>query len=281
MIALSETIPSNWSIDRKWLLVFDNLEDSGLLDTYIPDNFNGGSILITTQHAHISAVTRNFYKLELQPLPIEASSKLFFKILERNPEDEEEVATASQICTWVGDLPLAIVTVAGYLKCSASSATEILASLQRNSLIWSSSGTGAVRNYDKTLATVFDLALDRLSEQSRHFLHILAFLGPDSIPESLLRQRHAIPSLQFLSDEDEYLCIRQDLGLRQLIKRQPSEGTDDHQLEIHRSLQMALLVRLTTNAEPRVRTNVFAEVSVMLAAVVPPASRLAGQAKGL
>ncbi|KAK0732045.1 P-loop containing nucleoside triphosphate hydrolase protein [Lasiosphaeris hirsuta] len=272
--------------NKKWLLIFDNLEDGRLLETYIPENFHGGSILITTQHAHISAVTNNFYKLELQPLPTKAGSRLLFKILERGPKNEEEETTAHEICTWVGGLPLAIVTVAGYLKCSASSAAEILASLRRSSTVWASSGVGAIRNYDKTLATVFDLALGKLGEHSRHFLQILAFLSPDGIPEDMLRQPHTLPSLSFLNDEDEYLRIRQDLGLRQLIKRQPSEGTSDggkphHQLEIHRSLQMTLLLGLATDADPCLRTDVFSEVTVMLAAVVPQASRLAQNEKDL
>jgi hypothetical protein len=189
--------------DKKWLLIFDNLEDARLLERYVPENIRGGSIIVTTQHAHISPITNHFRKLELQPLSEDPGSSLFFGILERPPTDEEEEGVSKDICKWVGGLPLAIVTVAGYLKCSSSSSSEILASLQRSSMVWASSGSGAIRNYDKTLATVFDLALGQISEHSRHFLQILAFLSPHGIPEELLRHPHTLPSLQFLNDEDE------------------------------------------------------------------------------
>lgn len=109
----------NVELDKRWLLIFDNLEDARLLETYIPVNFKGGSVMITTQHAHILPITNDFPKLELQPLSEESGSALYFKILGRGTKDEEEDDIAHEIFTWVGGLPLAIVTVAGYQECSS------------------------------------------------------------------------------------------------------------------------------------------------------------------
>ncbi|KAK3384245.1 P-loop containing nucleoside triphosphate hydrolase protein [Lasiosphaeria ovina] len=266
--------------DNTWLLIFDNLEDSKLLETYVRTNVNNrGSIIITTQHAPISPIANDFSKLELPPLPHDSGSTLFFKVLDRPPKDDDEASTAYEICEWVGGLPLAIVTVAGYVKCSDSSPTEIFASLQRSSRVWKSSGTGAVRNYDKTLSTVFDLALKSIGEPSLHFLYLLAFLSPQGIPQDLLVHPHALPSLQFLNDQDEYLSIRNDLGQRQLIKKEP--GPTGPELSIHRSLQNNLLLGLATNTDTTFRNQVFAEVVAMLDAVVPQASRLAQNEKDL
>lgn len=87
-------------------MIFDNLENARLPETYAPDNLNGGSIIITTQHAHVSPITSYSKKLELQPLLTDPGSELFFKISERPPVDDEKASTAREIGSWVGGLPL-------------------------------------------------------------------------------------------------------------------------------------------------------------------------------
>lgn len=182
-------------------MVLDNIEDAGLIETCFPKNLNGrGSIIITTQRAHIDPITQDYKKLELQPLPTLDGSLLFFRILERSSDDEDE-STVQEICDWVGGLPLAIVTVAGYLKRSYGTASQILAGLNRSSQIWESKNE-SIQNYEKTLTTVFDLALANVSERSRHLLNLLAFLSPDGVPAELLTQRHSVESLSFLNDKD-------------------------------------------------------------------------------
>lgn len=187
-------------------MIFDNLEDANLIETYLPVNLSGhGSAIITTQKAHISSLTNNFYKIELQPLKVSEGARLLCEISGKTPGNEEE-DIRREICDWVGGLPLAIVTIAGYMKCSSSSAAEIFASLKRSSTIWASSGEESIRNYEKTLSTVFDLALSEIGLDSRHLLRIMAFLRPEGIPEELLTRKYIhIPSIAFLSTEDEYI----------------------------------------------------------------------------
>lgn len=199
-----------YEIDKNWLLIFDNLEDAKLVETYLPVNLSGsGSIIITTQKAHMSPLTNEFYKISLQPLLTSVGSTLLFKTIERGATDEQEEGTAHEISRWVGGLPLAIVTIGAYIKCSLSTPGEILASLQRSSQVWASSGEGSVRNYEKTLATVFDLALSELSDDSKHLIHLMAFLNPDNIPEDMLTQDHTLPSLGFLNNQDGLVYVMQ------------------------------------------------------------------------
>lgn len=189
----------------RWLLIFDNLEDAQLLEPYVPENMEGGFIIITTQHAHVSPVTDTFKRLELNPLSGNGASDLFFRILERDPVSEGERVTVVDMCDWVGRLPLAIVTVAGYTRRSSHSPSEIFGRLQHSSKVWEDShGSGKTQHYDKTLATAFDLALSQISDDSRHLLHILAFLSPHGIPEALLKQKHRdyLRFLHFLNDQD-------------------------------------------------------------------------------
>ncbi len=67
--------------EMKWLLILDNLENASLLETFIPVNLSGRSVIATTEHAQISPVTKDFQKLELQHLETEFGSLLFFRIL--------------------------------------------------------------------------------------------------------------------------------------------------------------------------------------------------------
>ncbi|KAK0099727.1 hypothetical protein ONS96_008224 [Cadophora gregata f. sp. sojae] len=166
--------------NRRWLLIFDNLEDADLVDKFFPVNLAGhGSIIVTTQKAHMSPLTNDFKKMPLSPLISDSGSDLLFRILDRGPKDDSEEIVMHEISTWVGGLPLALVTLGGYMKVSESSPTELFESLKRSSNSWVSSGEGTVRNYDKTLATVFDIALGELSENARHLVDILAYLNPD------------------------------------------------------------------------------------------------------
>lgn len=204
--------------DKNWLLIFDNVEDGKLVETYLPVNLNGsGSIIITTQKVHMSALTNEFHKISLQPLSTTTGSALLFKTIEKAATDEQEEGTAHEISRWVGGLPLAIVTIGAYIKCSLSTPVEILASLQRSSQVWASSGEGSVRKYEKTLATVFDLAVGELSENSKHLIHIMAFLNLDHIPEDMLTQNHTLPSLGFLNEQDELVVRLLNFLKRMLI----------------------------------------------------------------
>ena len=69
-----------------------------------------------------------------------------------------------------------------------------------------------------------------------------------------------------------YLTVREDLGERQLIKRVQSE--EGMILEIHRSLQLNLLLGMTKELNSAKRLAVFHEVTGMLQSVLPAASRL-------
>ncbi|MCJ1246224.1 hypothetical protein MMC30_003430 [Trapelia coarctata] len=257
---------------RKWLLIFDNLEETDDLLTYLPTKPEcKGSVIITTQKAHMMSVTDNFRKIPLQPLTSDDGAKLLFKSMDREPLNEQENSYALQISEWVGGLPLAIATIGGYMKLSSSSANRILARLQRSSKVWASSGEGAVSHYKKTLATVFDLALSELKPNTRHLIDIMAFLNPDHIPEEMLVLKQDSPGLQFLNDEDEFLEMTHDLGLRQLVKW--STTSTGAYLSIHRSLQRNVLHSLHGDPDAGKRQRIFEESFSLVRNVVPKPSR--------
>jgi hypothetical protein len=58
------------------------------VDRFFPDNLAGkGSIIVTTQKAHMSPLTRDFFKMPLDSLPEDNGSQLLFKIYDKTPKD--------------------------------------------------------------------------------------------------------------------------------------------------------------------------------------------------
>ncbi|KAF7676169.1 hypothetical protein GT037_005674 [Alternaria burnsii] len=262
------------STNEKWLLVFDNLENARHVQYYLPDNIKGcGATIITTQKAHISKLTANFHKIELQEMSPDVGAELLLKLLDERPHvSDDDRYVAREVSEWVGGLPLALVTIGGYVKTSGTEISKVFARLKRSSRVWADRGDDAVHNYQKTLATVFNVALGALSPNARHFIDLMAFLNPDRTPEELFTQPQKVKTLEFLNDEDEFLDIGRDLGRRQLFKR--FDSPDGVQYSVHRSLQKNILHGFQQDKDPDKRRRIFEEVFAMINQQLPPASRL-------
>lgn len=109
------------------LLVFDNLEDPVLLDTWRPTG-GGARVLITSRDstwpAHSGVQT-----IPLPPLEVEPALDLLLTPLARKRgvsiaallPDEPTRAAAVAICTALGGLPLALALAAAYLEATGTS----------------------------------------------------------------------------------------------------------------------------------------------------------------
>jgi len=69
--------------------------------------------------------------------------------------------------------------------------------------VWTASAVGSAKQYDKTLRSVFNIALSEVPPRTREFLNILAFLDPDCIPEEIFIVHFKDPVLDCIRDEDE------------------------------------------------------------------------------
>lgn len=164
-------------IARIWLLVFDNAELLETLEPYIPMHTRTrSSVIITTQLPKFPKINDDFSRIEVLSLDQDNSAQLLYKYLERAAKDDN-------IAEITGGLPLAVTTIAGYISESESSLEEFLEVMKRSSNAWQDSKNTCIRNYDKTLGTVFDIALAELPENARKLINILAFLNPDCVPE--------------------------------------------------------------------------------------------------
>ena len=187
--------------------MFDNVDDFKYLAEYIPRNpVSQGGILATTQLRYFKRFTDVFLDLPLESLDTAAGFGLLFETLGKHswPQNEEEEETVYEILNIVGRLPLAITTIGGHIKQSGSTLPEFLRHLKQSNSIWAISGRSFVENYERTLRTVFDIALEELpTDSARSLLHILSFLNPDFIPEEIfLTYKGMDPLLRCLSDRN-------------------------------------------------------------------------------
>lgn len=104
--------------------------------------------------------------------------------------DESICANAERLSEELGGSPLAISHYTGYCVASHLQLKEVLQTFQRRSMmseIWSNDSNTSIIQYERTLRTVWDTALDTLTPEARQILDTLAFLNPDVIPEDFLR----------------------------------------------------------------------------------------------
>ncbi|KAG4436843.1 hypothetical protein IFR05_007692 [Cadophora sp. M221] len=191
----------------RWLLRFDNVEKAQVIKDYIPKKVTCGSIIITTQLPQLGKVTRNPVKLALPSLNSAQGAELLLRSLDKNSDDasEEEQRLARRISEFVRGLLLSITTSGGYMEQSMFVLDQFLTNLHESDAMWVNPVSPCVvdaGDYDKTLATVFDIALKALSESSRKLLDIIAFLNADMILEEMFLAQHRNASLRLLSQEE-------------------------------------------------------------------------------
>ena len=178
-----------------WLLVFDNLEDRSLLDTFVPRGAGTrGHILVTTRLFEMQCDNND-----------ESSGNLFLgcfspsesvELLQRaagarNIEGEANYNAATQVCERLGHLPLALGMAAAYmLRCDVN-CLEYLerfnnSEKSRQSLL----RHGKLQDYSLSVASSLSLslvAIEKESEVAAGVLRLLCFLGPEYVTKTLIR----------------------------------------------------------------------------------------------
>ncbi|KAL4804991.1 hypothetical protein BDV18DRAFT_161391 [Aspergillus unguis] len=261
-------IARRWLIenDIDWLLVFDNVNNHQHLLPYWPP-CNHGTIIVTSQNPTLVNLTG--VEVKIQPLSAEDGCSLVLKQLRHTAGGED---LASKVSAQLGGHPLAISQFIGYCRTASLSLSETLPLLESKGVyeIFSSLGSAnaSFGEYDKTLDTVWDLALELRSPQARELLSTIAFFHPDAIEESMLLAEHEFLPLIYIDQPKDInlKLIIADLRQRHLIER-VGEGSDAH-LRMHRLLKRSLIAKL--DRQPEQLKDTFAKATAMVRSVYPP-----------
>jgi hypothetical protein len=143
---------------------------------------------------------------KVHPFDEEAGVAAFLGLIGREAYSESERAAARKIMKTLGGLPLAVNQISGFIVQQRLALEAFLPLYERNSA--KIDARKVVRgDYDHTLSTVWELSLSQLSGPSRTLQTILAFLDPDKVHESVLRESGETiheGDFEFLGDEVEY-----------------------------------------------------------------------------
>ena len=154
-------------------------------------------MIITTQIAGFSPISESFKNVEVPSFTNDEGSLCLFKFLQRDPLDSDETNSAKELSRLVGGSPLALATVGGYV--GNYSLTKFLKDFNKRSSFWDCKDVSTVSAYERSLATVFDIALEELDDDARKLLDVLAFLNPDGVPEDILHV--------FFEDSEHKMCF--------------------------------------------------------------------------
>ncbi|KAH7408885.1 hypothetical protein BKA64DRAFT_570324 [Cadophora sp. MPI-SDFR-AT-0126] len=235
--------------EKNWLLVFDNVVNVKSIRGYIPAG-SRGSIIYTTQSSDLRNISGS--NIQVSSFNSEEGASLLVRHLQDDNYEEEQPRMASEL---VGGLPLAIAHVAGYINSSQSTLQnfmDVFKDRRIGSRIWSGPPGASTFQYEKSLAIVFDIALDDLTPEAPELIECLAFLNPDSMPEAMLFHEEGKTSLvePTMSGDFQKMELRKTLSARHLVERYAKPGYEPA-LSIHRSLKQALLYKLDQDPQKR------------------------------
>jgi hypothetical protein len=199
---------------KRWLLVFDNVDDMLALQQFLPSNLldTRGSILITTRNSSgFGPLAQMSSRVELGVLDLDDCRRLLLTSTGENPKDmrtHPEYKLAGDIATYSGRLPLALSHIAGYIQqsgCSLEDFVELWQERLRHTTLHPPTKDGVSLNpTEKTLEIVWNIGLREVTIDARELLNILAFLDSDTIQKDLLVGEHHEPSLEFLHSSEKF-----------------------------------------------------------------------------
>ena len=161
---------------NRWLLIFDNAEDSAALVPYLPGG--GGHVVITSRNP-------GWHELAI-PVGVDVFNRGESITLLRRRAPQLSDDEAGRIAQALGDLPLALAQAAAHLADTATGVPDYLALLADRTTELLAQGSSAT--YPVSLAASVQIALDRLAAQSPAALVLLtlaAYLAPEPIPVTL------------------------------------------------------------------------------------------------
>ncbi|MCZ7385043.1 MAG: FxSxx-COOH system tetratricopeptide repeat protein [Candidatus Methanoperedens sp.] len=170
-----------------WLLVFDNADEPGLLEEYIPINHKG-HILLTSRAQQFDKLGIS-KPVELKKMPPDEAKEFLLKRTGRSDPSQAENEAILEIAEKLDYLPLALEQAGAYIKELKSGFSNYLSSYLTRGLEMFKKHPPVTGKYPKSVATTWLLNFDeveKISKASAELLAASAFLNPDNIPLELI-----------------------------------------------------------------------------------------------
>ncbi|KAF4828998.1 Transcription activator GutR [Colletotrichum tropicale] len=243
------------SLDKDWLLIFDNVVAWTDISPYVAKALTSikGSVLITTREDPLQSAPTWLYqhRFELGPLSTEHGREFLLtsvhpRLRKEDLDQDEDYPLAEKTVEILEGLPLAISMVVGYVKesrCTLSDFLEMWEEKELRSKKPNKINTIETYNVNNTVDSLWDIGIREVPNNSRKLLNILAFLNPDRIPKGLLVDMHEEDYLDLLhaSESLSYNRMITKLKSRRLIniREEPNKETE---YSIHRLLKYKIML---------------------------------------
>ncbi|PVE11938.1 FxSxx-COOH system tetratricopeptide repeat protein [Streptomyces scopuliridis] len=212
----------NWlQTHEGWLLVFDNAESPGDLESVIGP-LTTGRHLITSRRS--TGWHRLAKPLALRTLPSEAAVDMLTRIIEADDIEESDASSAAvleRIAAELGHLPLAMEQAAAYMQYTALTPEAYLERLRRYParMFAASAPTGAVGESDnhRTIARIWQLSLRAITAEAPlagEILRTFAWFSSEPVPRDVAHALHADPIMV-----DEALALLHTYSMITLTRR--------------------------------------------------------------
>lgn len=210
---------------KKWLLIFDNVENLAMIKEYLPQNksvWGSGCILITTRNSHIQYAdfinTQNI--LSIDTLNNQEALDLFSHICFQKDSkklSKKEYDKAMDFLKHVPAFPLDISIAARYITNYKVSYEEYLKKIHQNDSTFHESQSHLIKAtsyYTHTRYNIIKLALDQVVQKDSRYLDLLvlmSYVDSQAIPQKLLQYcRPDIDIESFLHEMKKHSLITID-----------------------------------------------------------------------
>jgi hypothetical protein len=236
-----------------WLLIFDNVENPALIDTFLP-RATRGHILATTRAGAVVSWAR---PVKLGALSVDDGALCILRRAGLLDEDQHlaggpavPVEHARQLSRLMEGLPLALEQAGAYINDTECGVGGYLKLYQHYRGELRRVTSGDVRDYPASVASVWMISRGLVEQQNpaaAELLRLCAFLASDGIPDELLEK--GAPALgPVLGPVAQHRLALNDairiLRNFSLINREVDRETDATQLSIHRIMQEILVDEL-------------------------------------
>lgn len=223
---------------ERWLLIFDNADEGGLLQPYLPRQGNGSLLFTTRMHAVGALAT----PIDVEPMGLVEGTTLLLHRAQRQHASDDERNEATNIVIALDGFPLALDQAGAYIEETDCSFRDYLQTYQEHHQALLARRGRQETDYPDSVATTWSLSFERIAQRdpaAAELLHLCAFLAPDAIPEELFIEGAVCwPAVlqQAVIDRFSFNHILEVLLRFSLIARRAEE----HVLSLHRLVQVVL-----------------------------------------
>jgi hypothetical protein len=196
---------NNDLIEIRWLLVYDNAEDSAVLNKYWPISAKTGSAIITSRK-HVFNWGRD--SIEVTEFPPESGLGFIAHLLRDRTFKDSDREAALELTKILHGHPLGINQMVALMHTKLWSFPKFLRAYRKNpgTLFKSIKPEWSHGGYGLILGSLFSMSFSFLTPGAHCVLGIMSLISPDAITQDLfsVKANVNIPQvLQFCQDEDE------------------------------------------------------------------------------